>query len=101
MVVNEVPTNEVQQAGGERISRQPVRVTSRLVATGTFGPERTFAGAARSLKPVIDGRLGREHLRRADEHPFYKGSTRSLPRCRRSGNIAIASPPPPGEMLQD
>jgi hypothetical protein len=39
MVVNEVPTNEVEQAGGERIPRQPVRVTSRLVATATFGPE--------------------------------------------------------------
>lgn len=42
MVVNEVPTNEVEQAGDERISRQPVRVTSRLVATATFGPLRPF-----------------------------------------------------------
>ncbi len=43
MVVNEVPTNEVEQAGGERIPRQPVRVISRLVATATFGPKRPVA----------------------------------------------------------
>ena len=48
IVVNEVPTNEVEQAGGECISRQPVRVTSRLVATATFGQNKLVIVSSRS-----------------------------------------------------
>lgn len=57
MVVNEVPTNEVEQAGGECISRQPVRVTSRLVAIATFGQKRPPSREA--ANPVTPWAMGK------------------------------------------